>query len=122
MGNPVVHFEIIGENADLLRRFYRDAFEWTIGNRVEGAGIADYSLVKPEEGGGIEGGIGVGPEGYPGHATFYVAVPDIFAALRRIRNLGGKTIIEPRHVPGGPMIALFADPEGHIVGLLQGGS
>jgi hypothetical protein len=33
--------------------------------------------------------------------------------------LGGKTIQPPTSVPGGVTFALFADPEGHVVGLVK---
>ena len=38
---------------------------------------------------GIGGGIGGAPEGYPGHVTFYVQVPDVEAALAQAESLGG---------------------------------
>ena len=53
-----------------------------------------------------------------GQVTFYVEVEDPAAALEKISALGGKTIQEPMDVPNGPTIALFADPEGHVVGLM----
>jgi len=66
MGNPVVHFEIVSKDADALRKFYRDAFDWQIAAPMKGAGIEDYTMVDPNEGSGIPGGIGTAPEGYDG--------------------------------------------------------
>jgi len=53
-----------------------------------------YGLVQREgnvnsDGAGIGGGIGVGPDGYDGHVTFYVEVPDVEAALAQAESLGG---------------------------------
>jgi predicted enzyme related to lactoylglutathione lyase len=31
-------------------------------------------------------------------------------------------VIGPMDVPNGPRLALFADPEGHVVGLIEAGS
>ena len=28
MGNPVVHFEVVGRDAQALESFYKDAFDW----------------------------------------------------------------------------------------------
>lgn len=28
MGNPVVHFEVVGRDARVLESFYKDAFDW----------------------------------------------------------------------------------------------
>ncbi|MBV9402781.1 MAG: VOC family protein [Candidatus Eremiobacteraeota bacterium] len=126
MGSPVVHFEIVGQDPKRLRSFYKDAFDWEIGSAAPGAGIADYTIVKPigdrrpePPGMSIDGGIGKAPEGYSGHVTFYVAVDDANAALRKIESLGGKKMMGPEQVPNGPVIALFEDPEGHVVGLVE---
>jgi predicted enzyme related to lactoylglutathione lyase len=51
--------------------------------------------------------------------TFYVEVDDLASALEQIESAGGRTVQPPMDVPGGPTIALFADPEGHVVGLVK---
>ena len=117
MGNPVVHFEVIGSDAQALQSFYKDAFNWQIEEAIE-----NYAMAHPDGEGGINGGIGAAMEGGAGHVTFYVAVPDLEAALSKIEGLGGSTVMEPSEVPEGPTIAMFADPEGHLVGLLKGDS
>ena len=114
--NPVVHFEVLGRDANALRKFYAEAFGWQLGPADEGP--LQYSMVHLKEGGGIDGGIGKAPEG-PGHVTFYVGVDDPQAALDQISRLGGKTVQAPVEVPGGVTFALFADPEGHVVGLVK---
>jgi predicted enzyme related to lactoylglutathione lyase len=42
------------------------------------------------------------------------------AALDRVERLGGKTVLPPTEVPGGPKLAMFADPAGNITGLFLG--
>lgn len=56
------------------------------------------------------------------HVTFYVGVPEVAAALRKVESLGGKTMRGPDAVPGGPTIGLFEDPGGHVIGVVQTGS
>ena len=51
--------------------------------------------------------------------TFYVEVADPTTALDKATSLGGKTLLEPMQVPGGPLIAMFADPEGNQIGLVK---
>jgi hypothetical protein len=119
MGSPVVHFEVVGRDAEALRAFYREAFGWEIGPPVGGVGTPDYTIVKPNEHAGIEGGIGKAPDGYDGHATFYVGVPNADAAVRTIQSLGGTVMVGPAEVPGGPIIAVVKDPEGHTFGIVQ---
>ena len=112
MANPVTHFEVLGEDAAALQDFYGKAFDWEIQDVMDGA----YYMVNP--GSGVQGGVGKAMGG-TGHVTFYVEVEDPAAALARIEELGGKTIQPPMDVPNGPTIALFADPEGHVLGLVK---
>lgn len=119
MGNPVVHFEIVSKDAAALRTFYSELFGWKIGPPGGGANINDYTLVEPQGHVGIDGGIGEAPEGYDGHVTFYISVPDIAVALANVEKRGGSTMMPPAPIPDGATIALFRDPEGHVVGLVQ---
>jgi hypothetical protein len=114
MANPVVHFEVTGTDAATLRKFYGEAFDWQLQDVMEGA----YFMVNTGGEGDVAGGIGASPAG-PGQVTFYVQVDDLTAALEKINSLGGSTISEPMDVPGGPTIAHFADPEGHVIGLVK---
>ncbi|HEY7933831.1 MAG TPA: VOC family protein [Solirubrobacteraceae bacterium] len=114
MPNPVVHFEVLGEDAQALSRFYGETFEWEMQPVMP-----TYSMVRTGEDGAIAGGVGAAPEG-PGHVTFYIQVEDLKSALEKVAANGGRTVQPPMDVPGGPSIALFADPEGHVVGLVKG--
>jgi uncharacterized protein len=114
--SPVVHFEILGQDAPALRNFYSEAFGWAPGPAEEG--LMEYSMVHLKDQGGIDGGIGRAPLG-TGHVTFYVGVADTQAALDRIGRLGGRTVQPPTQLPGGATFALFADPEGHVVGVVS---
>lgn len=114
MGNPVTHFEIVGADPAVLQAFYRDAFGW----EVVPAGPS-YAMVHPGVDAGINGGVGVAPEGGGSRVTVYVEVEDLGGMLARIESLGGSQVVGPLDVPGGPSIALFRDPEGHIIGLTR---
>jgi len=114
--HPVIHFEVLGRDASALQRFYSEAFGWQLG---PAEGPMEYTMVHLKEGGGIDGGIGKASQG-PGHVTFYVGVDDPGAALEQVERLGGRTVQPPTQIPGGVTFALFADPEGHVVGLVAG--
>ena len=115
MKNPVVHFEILGQNHETLQQYYRDLFEWKIENMSP---EMPYGVVESAEGEvGIGGGIGASPDG-AARLTFYVQVEDIDASLTRAVELGGKTVAEPMTIPGVVTFALFEDPEGNLVGLV----
>lgn len=114
MSHRVVHFEVVGNDGDRLERFYREAFDW----RMEAA-APGYVMAKPGGEGGINGGIGGGHG--ESRVTFYVETDDLGATLSKIDFLGGTTVMEPTDLPGGTSIAMFADPEGHVIGLVQAG-
>jgi uncharacterized protein len=67
---------------------------------------------------GIGGGVGAGREGYAGHVTFYVEVPDVEAALAKAESLGGRRLMGPDKVTDQAEIGQFADPEGHLIGVI----
>jgi predicted enzyme related to lactoylglutathione lyase len=120
MGQPVVHFEIMGKNADQLRSYYSDLFGWEFdSDNPMNYGIMQRDGNTNAEGVGIGGGIGAAPEGYSGHLTFYVEVPDVEAALAKAESLGGSRMMGPERVMEGVEIGLFNDPEGRTVGLVK---
>jgi uncharacterized protein len=119
VGNPVVYFEIIANDPQKLRTFYHETFGWKIGASVPGLGIADYTPVDGA-GNGIDGGIGALPEnGYSGHVTFYIGVHDMVQAFKDVEAGGGTHMMGPDQVPNGPVIGLFKDPAGNVIGLVQ---
>lgn len=117
MSHPVTHFEVLGQDAARLQRFYADAFGWKLGEADPGDPL-NYAMAYPAGDAGISGGIGRTPDG-AGHVTFYVSVDDPAAALAEIERLGGRTVAGPQDLPSGGSFALFADPEGHVVGLVK---
>lgn len=109
---PVVHWEIAANDAEKLRAFYGEMFNWTIG---EGPVMA------------IPAGIGAPETGPAGHirqsehggVTLYIQVRDLRASLSKAESLGGSVTAQPRDLPTGPTIAGIADPEGNHVVLVQ---
>jgi predicted enzyme related to lactoylglutathione lyase len=120
MGQPVVHFEIVGKDGAKLREFYGQLFDWTFDTSAP----MDYGTVDREsnlspEGIGIGGGVGTGPDDYPGHVTFYIAVDDVEAALAKAESLGGKRVLGPEKIMDTIELGLINDPEGHLVGVVK---
>lgn len=110
---PVVHWEIAGRDAEKLRDFYAQLFNWSIGSGP----VPNW----------IPAGIG-GPEPGPaGHIrqseqpgiTLFIQVLDLRASLTKAEQMGGKIVMQPLDQPGGPTIAVILDPEGNSVGLVQ---
>ncbi len=114
MAHPVVHFEVCGPDAAALQKYYSDLFGW----KVDADNPMGYGMVSADEG-GIAGGIAGTTDGSP-RVTFYVMTDDLQATLDSAERLGDKTVLPPMTPPGGPSIAMFADPQGNHVGLLKG--
>jgi hypothetical protein len=115
-----VWFEVVGRDGAALRSFYSDLFGWKIdANNDLNYGIVAQEDNAPASGGRIGGGIGQGPDGYAGHVTFYVGVPDVEASLADAERLGGTRVMGPETVMEGVEIGLFNDPEGHTIGVLR---
>jgi len=80
--------------------------------------MPNYGLVHTEAGGkGIEGGIG-GQAQNPG-VTFYVEVDDPQKYVEQAEALGGKIVMPVTTVPDQVTMAMFADPEGHVIGIVK---
>jgi predicted enzyme related to lactoylglutathione lyase len=119
MGRPVVHFEVVGSDGAALRSFYSDLFGW----KIDADNPMNYGIIQRDgnvasDGTGIGGGIGVAPEGQPGHVTFYIGVTDVEAALAKAESLGGSRMMGPEQVMEEIEIGLFNDPEGHVIGVI----
>jgi predicted enzyme related to lactoylglutathione lyase len=123
MGQPVVHFEIIGRDPENLRSYYGGLFGW----EFDTSGLvsdavsepANYGFVDSSRNGdgiGIPGGVG-GGGGYHNQTVFYVGVPDVEAALAKAESLGGTRVLGPATAPTGLVVGHFTDPEGNLIGV-----
>jgi predicted enzyme related to lactoylglutathione lyase len=121
MGQAVVHFEVVGKDGDALRRYYGELFGWNIDTNNP----MQYGMVDGKDnttvGGdtGIGGGVAQGPDGYEGHVTFYVAVPDVEAALQKAESLGGKRVMGLEKIMDMVELGQFTDPEGNLIGVVK---
>lgn len=123
MGQPVVHFEIIGKEPEKLRIYYGALFGW----EFDTSGLVSEEVSQPDDYGftsgnttsdgvGIPGGVG-GGSGYDSRAIFYVGVPNVEAAIRKAESLGGIRQMGPARSPSGLVVGHFTDPEGNLVGV-----
>lgn len=123
MGNPVVHFEIIGRDPVGLRRYYQELFDWQAQDAPVAPEVSEpssYGFVDratTADGTGIPGGIG-GGDGYDRHAICYVGVEDVEQALQDAERLGGTRVLGPvTNEGGGVVVGHFRDPEGNLLGV-----
>jgi predicted enzyme related to lactoylglutathione lyase len=110
MSNPVVWFEVMGQDADKLRSFYGKLLGW----KFQTDNPMNYGMVEAGEG-GIAGGIGQLEEGQ-GWSTFYTKVNDLEAAVELAQSLGSSVRMPITELPD-TRLAVVSDPEGNAVGL-----
>jgi hypothetical protein len=114
MGRPVVHWELWSEDPGKISDFYRKVFDWDIRHIP----AMDYHLAQTGGQGGINGGIMKPKKGpWPGKLAFYIDVDDLDAYARRIKDAGGRIVVDKKSVPGVGELSLFEDPEGRVLGM-----
>ena len=113
MGAHVVHFEVTGKDGKKLQKFYSDVFDWQLNTDNPGG----YGMVRDGDK-GLTGGIGDAPQGMPGGVTWYVHTEDPNGVLAKVEKLGGRVLMPLTEVAPETTIALFADPEGHVIGIM----
>ncbi len=115
MAAKVVHWELMGADGDGLAAFYRDLFGWETQTTE---GFDSYHMVDAEQS-GVGGAVGKGPEGQESYLTIYLQVPSIDEQLGKIEAAGGQTVMPRTEIPGIVTFAMFSDPAGNVVGLVE---
>jgi predicted enzyme related to lactoylglutathione lyase len=110
MGAQVIHVEVTGKDGAKLQQFFKDVFGWSLDTNNPGG----YGMYRQED--GLTGGIGAAQEGTQGGVTFYVHTDDPKGTLARAEAAGGRVLMPLTEVAPETTIALFADPEGHVIG------
>ena len=112
MAAKVIHVEVVGKDGSGLQKFYSDVFDWKLDTNNPGG----YGMLRQAD--GLTGGIGTSQDGGAGHVTFYVHADDPEGTLARVEAAGGRILMPLTEVAPETNVALFADPEGHVVGLM----
>jgi predicted enzyme related to lactoylglutathione lyase len=115
MSNKIVHFEIMGPDGEALTNFYAGLFDW---EPQAVPGFDGYNLVASEQS-GLGGAVGKGSDEMPNYVTIYIEVDSIDDHLSRIDAAGGSTLMPRTEIPGTVTFAVFADPAGNVVGLVE---
>jgi uncharacterized protein len=113
MAQRIGHFEIGAAEFDGQIDFYRELFGWRIQKVADG-----YAMVDTQAGSGLGGGIGRSSDGTP-WVSFYVGASDLKATLQRAESLGGATELDVTVIPDLVTFAMFRDPDGNLVGLVE---
>ena len=112
MPHPVIHVEIRSENPDATRKFYAELLGWKVASE---GGFPGYTFIDT----GTQDGpaVAVSPrQGAEDEVLFFVSVEDVEATLKKAEELGGKIVQPTQRVPG-VSFGVFADAQGHKVGV-----
>jgi uncharacterized protein len=112
MAHPVIHTEIRSADPDATRSFFADLFGWKVAAEGEFPG---YTFIDT----GVEGSpyVAISPrQSDQDEVLFFVAVDDVAGTLEKAASLGG-TIIQPAQQVPGTSFGVFADAQGHRVGV-----
>lgn len=115
--NPIVHWELMGPDGDALQGFYSAIFDWKFASME---GFDGYHMTEGD-GMGVNGAIGRGSDETPTYQCIYVGVDDIDAKLAEIEAHGGSTAMPKTEIPEMVTFAMFKDPVGNLVGLVEAG-
>lgn len=112
-----VWYDLATSDPGAAERFYTAVVGWQIQPFEP---IPDYRLwVAP--GGPIGGVAQLDASGVPGWLA-YVSVDDADAAAARVRELGGRILVEPTDIPNGGRFTVFADPQGAVLAAYRSSS
>lgn len=117
MAHPVIFFEVLAKDQELLRTFYSKVFGWEyeMGDDLHGHRFA--YVTPPFDDVQVRGGIGFAPPSAGGRVNFYVEVDDLPGTLEIVNSNGGRTAMAPVSVDG-YSFATFQDPELNTVGIV----
>jgi predicted enzyme related to lactoylglutathione lyase len=100
---PIVFFDIAGPSAAALKSFYAENFGWSID--------AQNGITTPN----LKGTLREDPP----ETLIYLGVPDVDAALAKIVASGGAVVVPKMVIPNVVTFALFKDPAGNRMGLVE---
>jgi predicted enzyme related to lactoylglutathione lyase len=114
MSTPIVFFDIAGPDLQTQGRFYSKVFGWNVApdpNAPEEAcAIQPVSVASP-----LPGTL----RKDPADKMIYLGVADITAMLAKIEANGGAAASPRMEVPGVVVLAIFTDPAGNRMGLVE---
>jgi predicted enzyme related to lactoylglutathione lyase len=105
--------ELMTTDAAAAMTFYSQVFGWQPSETLDMGAMGKYHMFNRPHG-MIGGMMNKPPElsNVPPYWTIYFRVPDINAAVERIKKNGGKIVNGPMEVPGGDWIVNAIDPQG----------
>jgi predicted enzyme related to lactoylglutathione lyase len=122
LSGKLVWADLVTPDPDGVRRFYGQLFGWTFTS--VGSGGSAYVLAHSD--GAAIAGIVRRPEGTAERNRSrwipFISARDVPAVERAVSRAGGKSLVASRTIAARGTLAVFADPEGAIFGVLDSAS
>jgi hypothetical protein len=111
MAAEIIHIEFKSANFVRTSEFYAKVFDWQMEQN------ASASYMKLSGTGGLSSGwVREDLVQSPGPIA-YLPVDDLEATLNEVESAGGRILVRSLPFAGGGEIALFADPDGNVLGI-----
>jgi predicted enzyme related to lactoylglutathione lyase len=114
MNTPIVFFDIAGPDLEVLAVFYRNIFGWEITPHQRFP--QQSRVIRP---GHVSSPLSGSLRKDPPQTLLYLGVADITATLATIAAHGGAAASPRLEIPGVVVLALFTDPAGNRIGLIE---
>ena len=110
--------ELLTGDVEKCKAFFAEVCGWT----YDDVPMPSFTYTVAKSGDKMAGGImdksKTGEPAMPSHWMAYIGVDDVDAAAAKVASAGGKVLQEPFDVEGVGRIAIIADPDGAVVGLM----
>lgn len=117
MPNTLCHFEFMTGDAARSKAFYANVFGW----HYDDTSMPGYTLI--DAGHEPTGGMFAKPAEVPAPCiNVYFKVESIDHTLETAAKNGGKVLVPKSPIPGVGHFAMFTDPDGISIGIMQPGS
>ena len=114
MSNPLCHFELMTGDPSKCKAFYGAVFGW----QFDDESMPGYTLVQT--GHEPTGAIFQKPPEAPGVCVnVYFQVDNIEATLEKVGQGDGRVLVPKTEIPNVGHFAMFTDPEGIVIGIMQ---
>jgi hypothetical protein len=111
--------ELETPDVEAAKEFYQGVFGWELAQSdMPGA---PYTVIKAggREVGGMMRLPPQAPPGTPPHWLVYVTVNDVDEVARKVEELGGRLLVQPREIPKVGRFCVLQDPQGAVLAAIQ---
>ncbi len=113
MGNPIVHFELVGDDPEALADYYTSLFDWKIDKQPGEMAYWVIDTGQPPMG-------GIMAKMHPEQTQLdYVLVDSVDESAAKAQELGGMVVVPRTEIEGMGWFAVIVDPQGNGIGVYE---